>query len=115
MKLSHKIPLLWMAAAAHMVALIVVFSVPALAANIELTNDPATAGPGQFAEEEICRAAAARGMTMFRADGKSLADVIQIKLTVGTPAGTTAVAQSYGIRVRSEDGRRSATETGFRK
>ena len=59
MKLYHKIPLLWMAAVAHMVALIVVFSVPALAANLELTNDPATGGPGQFAAEEIRREAAA--------------------------------------------------------
>ena len=61
--------------------LLVALLLPASAASLELSNGySASAGPGQFAAEEIRREAAARGMTMVHADGKSPADAIQVKL-----------------------------------
>jgi hypothetical protein len=86
------------------------FWVPASAARLELTNDLATAGPGQFAAEEIRREAAARGIALVKADEGSPADVIRIKLSV-EPEGD-AVGQSYRIRVQTEDGRRIITVRG---
>ena len=90
--------------------LLVALSLPASAASLELSNDSASAGPGQFAAEEIRREAAARGMTMVHADGKSPADAIQVKLTVER-AGD-AVEQSYRIRVVNDGGRRVITVRG---
>jgi hypothetical protein len=36
----------------------------ALAERLELANDPATGGPGQFPEKDIRREAEAKGMTL---------------------------------------------------
>ncbi len=85
-------------------------ALPALAAHFQLTNDPATAGPGQFAAEEIRREAAARDLAPVRVDERLPADAIQIKLSV-EPEGD-AIAQSYRIRVQTEGGRRSITVKG---
>jgi hypothetical protein len=94
-------------------ALLCALSASALAApTLTLSLDAASAGPGEFAGDEIRREAAARGMSVLGADAKAPADAIHIKLTVGTPAGTKAVAQSYGIRVRSENGQRNITVLG---
>jgi len=84
----------------------------AAAQTLTLTLDPAAAGPGQFAAEEIRRAAAARGGSVIGADTNAPADAIPIKLTVGTPAGAKAEAQSYSIRVQNEGGRRVITVRG---
>ncbi|MEI7945545.1 MAG: carbohydrate-binding family 6 protein [bacterium] len=80
-------------------------SLSALAASIDLTNDPATGGPGKFAVEEIRREAMAHGM-ILGAD----ADATRIALVVEKPGA--AVAQSYRIRVQSEGGHRSITVRG---
>ncbi len=77
-----------------------------------LTLDPAAAGPGRFAAEEIRREAAARGMTVVGADATAPADAIRISLAVDAPAGTDAVAQSYRIRVQNENGQRTITVRG---
>ena len=86
-------------------ALIVALSVPALAASLELVNDPATGGPGKFAAEEIRREAAAKGMTL----GDD-ANATRIVLTVEKEGN--AAAQSYSIRVQNEGGRRIITVRG---
>jgi hypothetical protein len=70
-----------------------------------LTNDAATGRPGEFAVQEIRRAAEARGMT----SGDD-ASATRIVLTVG--AAEDAVAQSYRIRVQNEGGRRIITVRG---
>ena len=90
---------------AILAALIVALSVPALAANLELANDPATGGPGKFAVEEIRRQAEAHGMTLGD-DAKAT----RIELAVGK--GDNAAAQSYSIRVQNEGGRRVITVRG---
>jgi hypothetical protein len=87
-------------------ALLCVLSGPAFAAQtLTLTLDKAAGGPGKFAAEEIRREAATRSMTVVSTDTKLPADTIRITLAVGAPAGTHAVAQSYGIRVQRENGR----------
>jgi hypothetical protein len=86
-------------------ALVVAMSVPAVARNFELVNDPATGGPGRFAMEEIRREAGARGMTL--GDG---AQATRIALTVGKTGG--AAAQSYRIRVQHANGRHIITVRG---
>ena len=77
----------------------------ALAASLELVNDPATGGPGKFAAEEIRREALARGMTSGDDAG-----AIRIALTVGKEGDSSA--QSYSIRVRNEGARRVVTVRG---
>ena len=47
-----------------LLALILAFSAPVVAASLELANDPATGVPGKFAAEEIRREAKARGITL---------------------------------------------------
>jgi hypothetical protein len=69
------------------------------AQNLTLSLDAASAGPGTFAAEEIRREAAARGMSVIGADANAPADAIPIKLTVGTPAGARAEAQSHDPEV----------------
>jgi hypothetical protein len=86
-------------------ALIVALSVPALAASLELANDPATGRPGKFAVEEICREVEACGMTL----GDD-ANATRIELTVGKEGN--AAAQSYSIRVKNEGDRRTITVRG---
>ena len=87
-------------------------SVSVIAApTLTLTLDPAAAGPGKFAGDEIHREAAARGMTVVSADAKAPADAIRITLAVGAP-DDKAAAQSYGIRVRNENGQRTITVRG---
>jgi len=94
-------------------ALLGALSASAFAAQtLTLSLDAASAGPGKFADEEIRREAAARGMTVVSADAKAPADAIRIVLAVGAPAGTKAAAQSYGIRVQNEKGRRTITVRG---
>jgi hypothetical protein len=77
----------------------------ALAASLELVNDPATGGPGKFAAEEIRREAAAKGVTLGD-DSKAT----RIALTVGKDGNVAA--QSYSIRVRNEGGGRVITVRG---
>ena len=76
-------------------ALIVVLSLPAVAAGLDLTNDPSTGQPGKFAVEEIRREATAKGITLGN-DGKTT----RVALTVAKDA--KAVAQSYRIRREGE-------------
>ncbi len=64
MKLSPEYSRLWVATAARMAILVLLASVPASAASLELTNAPATGEPGKFAAEEIRREAVAKGMTL---------------------------------------------------
>ena len=77
----------------------------ALGGSMELVNEPATGGPGKFAAEEIRRAATAKGMTL----GED-AHATRITLTVETDG--KAAAESYGIRVRNDGGRRIITVRG---
>ena len=79
---------------------------------LALTLDPSAAGPGKFAGEEIRHEAALRGLTLGSADAAAPADAIHISLALEAPAGTTAIAQSYRIRVRNENGRRAITVRG---
>ena len=51
-------------------------------------------------------------MTVVSAETQAPADAIRITLAVGAPAGTNAVAQSYSIRVQSENGRRTIAVRG---
>ncbi len=92
-KIASGIPLYWG-------VLFSALSLSALASSIDLTNDPATGGPGKFAAEEIRREAVAKGMTLG-AD----ADATRVSLLVGNE--TNAVAQSYCIRVQNTSGRRT--------
>ena len=82
------------------------------AQTLTLTLDAVSSGPGRFAEEEIRREAAAHGISVMGTDAKAPADAIHIKLTVGTPDGTKALSQGYGIRVQRENGQRSITVRG---
>ena len=82
------------------------------APNLAITLDAAAAGPGEFAAAEIRREAAARGLTVVVADANTPAAAIRIALAVAAPAGTKAVAQSYGIRVHSQNGQRTITVRG---
>jgi len=75
----------------------------AMAASLDLVNDPATGGPGKFAAEEIHREAAAKGLTL----GED-AQATRVALTVEKGDA----AQSYRIRVRNEGGRRVITVRG---
>ncbi len=84
----------------------------ATAQSLTLALDPASAGPGKFAAEEIRREATARGLTILSAVAQAPADALRIALAVGTSAGTNAVAQSYRIRVQNENGRRTITVRG---
>lgn len=94
-------------------ALLGALSASAFAAQtLTLSLDPASAGPGIFAGEEIRREATARGITVVSAEAKSPADTIRITLAVGVPAGANAAAQSYGIRVRNENGQRTLSVRG---
>lgn len=86
-------------------ALLVVLSVPEMAASLESANDLATGGPGKFAAEEIRREAAAKGMALGTA-----ADATRIALTVEKVG--KAAAQSYSIRVQNEAGCRTITVRG---
>ena len=78
------------------------FASKALAASLNLANDPATGGPGKFAGEEIRREASAKGMTL----GEDAATT-PVALTVDKDA--KAVAQGYSIRVQNDGGRRAIT------
>jgi len=95
---ERRIPLCWL-------VLLPVFSLSALAASLEVTNDPATKGPGKFAAEEIRREALAQGMTL----GVD-ADATRIVLVIENESA--AVAQSYRIRVQNGSGRRTITVHG---
>ncbi len=75
--------------------LIVVLSLPAIAASLDLANDPSTGQPGKFAVEEIRREATAKGFTLGN-DAKTT----RISLTVAKDA--KASAQSYRIRREGE-------------
>ena len=77
----------------------------ALAAGLELTNDPGTSGPGRFAAEEIRREAAAQGMTLGD-------DANARRILLAIEKDGNAAAQSYGIRVKNEGGRRTITVHG---
>lgn len=77
----------------------------ALAGSLDLVNEPATGGPGEFAAAEIRREALAHGMTL----GDDV-NAIRIVLTVGKEGNPAA--QSYRIRVQTEGGRRTITVRG---
>jgi hypothetical protein len=70
-----------------------------------LTNDPITGGPGKFAEEEIRRAAVAKGLRL----GNDTAGT-RVEITIKNEAKPSP--QSYRIRVREEGGRRVITVQG---
>lgn len=94
-------------------ALLGALSASAFAAQtLTLTLDTAAAGPGKFAEEEIRRAATARGMTFAGAEARAPADTIHIVLAVEAPAGGNAAAQSYGIRLRNDNDQRTIAVLG---
>ncbi len=105
MKRIREIPQFRFSAAARLSALLVAFSVSAAAASLQLANDAATGGPGQFAVEEIRREAGARGMTLGEG-----ADATRVALTV--EKAVNAAAQGYRIRVQREGGRRIITVRG---
>ncbi len=84
-----------------------VFAAPPLT----LTLDPAAAGPGKFAADEIRREAAARGHAVVGPGAAAPADVIGIALSIAPPAAQSA-PQSYGIRVQQAQGRRTITVRG---
>ena len=86
-------------------ALIVALSIPALAASLEITHDPATGGPGKFAAEEIRREALAQGMTLG-------ADAGATRIALVVEKAGAAVAQSYCIRVQNTSGCRTITVRG---
>lgn len=105
MKRIREIPQFRFSAAALLSALLVALSVSASAASLQLANDAATGGPGQFAVEEIRREAGARGMTLGAG-----ADATRVALTVEKEAN--AAAQGYRIRVQREGDRRIITVRG---
>ncbi len=84
---------------ACIVALVTALSVPAAAGSLELVNEPATGGPGQFAVEEIRREAAVRG-----ASPGDEAKATRISIAVEKDA--TTAAQGYSIRVENQGGDR---------
>ncbi len=87
-------------------ALLCAASVSVFAApTLTLTLDPAAAGPGKFAAEEIRREALAKGLTI----GDSTA-ATHINLAI--EATTKAAPQSYSIRVQTVQGRRTITVRG---
>ena len=87
-------------------ALLCALSTSAFAAQtLTLSLDPAAAGPGKFAAEEIRREAKAKGMALGD-DAKAT----RIAITVEKEG--KAVAQSYGIRVQNEGDRRVITVRG---
>lgn len=86
-----------------LLAALLLVPLAAMAASLDLANDPATGGPGKFVTEEIRREAAAKGVAL----GKD-ARVTCVALTVGKEG----VAQGYSIRVRNEGGRRVITVRG---
>ena len=81
------------------------FADSVLAAALVLSNDGATGEPGKFATEEIRREAVAKGMTL----GEE-ANATRVALTI--EKASKAAAQSYGIRVKNEAGRRTITVRG---
>ena len=85
--------------------LVLGFAVPAIAASLDLVNDPTTGEPGKFAAEEIRREAAAKAGTL----GED-ANATRISITLGKDAH--AVAESYSIRVQKEGDRRVITVRG---
>ncbi|MBM3856303.1 MAG: hypothetical protein FJ399_24615, partial [Verrucomicrobia bacterium] len=100
MKRSHLLP-----SVARIMSLLLALALPALAASLELVNDPATGGPGKFAADEIRREAAARGLSLG-ADARAT----RVALLVEKDSG--AIAESYRIRVRTEGDRRVITVRG---
>jgi hypothetical protein len=105
MRLSGNGPLSVVAITARTAALMVALSVSAVSSGLELANDAATGGPGEFAVQEIRREAEASGMTLG-----TDASPTRIALTVGEPGA--AAPQSYRIRVESDGGRRVITVRG---
>ncbi len=105
MKLAQRILRFLVSAIASTAFLTTLISVPAMAANLELTNDPTTNQQGKFAVEEIRREAVANGMTL----GED-ATATRIALTIAKEAN--AIAQSYSIRVQNDAGRRTITVRG---
>ena len=90
---------------APLTALFIVFSAPAMAASLYLTNNVQTGEPGNFAAEEIRREANAKGMAL-----RDDATATRVVLTVETNG--KAAAQSYSIRVKTDGGRRAIAVRG---
>ncbi len=76
-----------------------------MAASLELANDPATGGPGNFAAEEIRREAAAIGMALGD-------DANATRIAITVEKDNSAAAESYRIRVKKEGDRRVITVRG---
>lgn len=91
-------------AASSLAILCVVFSMPAMAASLELVVEADAEGPVKFAAEEIRREAVARGITLGEGGTAT-----RVALTIINDRG--AAPQSYGIRVRNTNGRRAVTVT----
>ena len=92
--------------------LLMVLSASSAAQTLTLALDAAATGPEKFAAEEIRRAATEQDMTVVSSEKKEPADTICITLAVGAPAGPQAVAESYAIRVRNENGQRTIAVHG---
>ncbi len=92
-------------AAARMAFLSYILTFPTLAATLQLTVDQAAEGPVKFAAEEIRREAVAKAMTLGEDPNAT-----RIELTV--TKADKAAAQSYQIRVQTENGHRTITVLG---
>lgn len=96
-------------------ALLVVGSGSLFAATtLTLEVDPAAGGAAEFAAAEIRREAAARKITVARDPASAPRDAIRIALIVAAPApaATSAVPQSYAIRVQRNRGRAAIVVRG---
>ncbi len=79
--------------------MMVALSAPAMAARLELANDPTTGGPERFASKEIHREAETKGIN-------SGDDPQATRVSLSVDKDTKATAQSYRIPVQNEGGRR---------
>ncbi len=83
--------------------LIIVSAAPIMAANLDLANDSSTGQPGKFAEAEIRREAAVKGLAL----GKD-PNATRVLLTVKKEGSS----ESYRIRLKNENGQRVITVSG---
>ena len=83
--------------------LVLFFAAPVMAADLDLAKDLATGKPGEFAEAEIRREAAAKGLALGTG-----ANATRIRLT----AMKEGAPESYSIRVKDDNGQREITVVG---
>ncbi len=85
--------------------LVAAISVPAMAGNFVLVNDPGTGEPGKFAADEIRREAEARGLILGDGPGAT-------RIAIAVERERNAKPQSYRIVVQNDGGRRVITVRG---